>query len=391
MILAFMFSLRESTERAKLNGIYDFATRHGWQIQVFTGPITMKSFKSIVLEWQPDGCIVDGKLLNRNFLAPKINGVPIIQIGNSYGLVSLRDNICLDNHAIALSAAQIVNKPNMAGFGYISEPGNPAWSQERGRHFVSAIQKSDQTCEILETLSAKDPANNLKACVRFLSKLPKPTGILLSSDYIAPLIYAAAKAASLHIPKDISLISVDNDPIVCENLSPQLTSIEPDCTRGGYLAAERLYARLAGMTKPLCNQKYGIASISFRQSIRSSYSDHRVKNAIDWIMQHAQAKTSVSEVISVMGCQRRRAEQIFRQFAGKSIHQAIEDARFENVLRYVRNSNYTISTIADLCDFCSAAYLSTAFKKRYGTTIAKWRTANAFRTSPETCKRHPRP
>jgi len=374
LILAFIDSLHEITARAKLNGIYDFANQHGWQIQVFAGQITTKEFTSLVREWQPNGCIIDGKLLNRDFPAPKTKEMPIVQLGNSYDISEIRDTIGLDNQLIAKTAAKIINKPNIVGFGYVSAPNNPTWSHKRGQYFLSAIRKANKKAEILANLSENNQPGNLKSCARFLRKLPKPAGIMLASDYVAPLVYTAAKAASLHIPNDVCIISVDNDSRICENLTPPLTSIEPDCARGGFLSAERLYARISGMTEPLCKQRYGIASVSFRQSIQSDFSDYRVRNAINWITQHAKMKIGVPEIVAVMGCRRRTAEQTFKNVTGKSIHAYIEDARFENVLKYVGHNKFTISTIADLCGFSSAAYLSTAFKRRYGTTIAQWRT-----------------
>lgn len=41
----------------------------------------------------------------------------------------------------------------------------------------------------------------------------------------------------LSVPDDIAILGVDNDEGICENTVPTLSSIAPDFTEGGYLAA----------------------------------------------------------------------------------------------------------------------------------------------------------
>ena len=47
------------------------------------------------------------------------------------------------------------------------------------------------------------------------------------------------------MPKDIAVIGIDNDVVICENTIPALASVAPNFEQAGYLAAELLSRRFA--------------------------------------------------------------------------------------------------------------------------------------------------
>ena len=372
-ILVFLLSVHTKSDRAKLEGIYDYATRHRWQVQVFTGSISAVRYLRLVHDWRPAGCIIDGSLRKSSDFPPRVKSVPVIQLGNSYGVPPLRDIIRLDNSKIAQAAAEILLKRTANCFGYVSALDNPPWSQARGKFFADHLKAAGIACNTLKALSAHNDTNNMKACIRFLSHLRKPACIMLACDNLAPLVYAAARKLHLKMPEDISVISVDNDLSICTNLKPTLSSIEPDFQAGAFMAGERFGARVGGVKGPLPPQTYDLATIAFRQSTTFTGSPIGVKAALDWIDQHAKEPIHVPDVVAIMGYGRRRAEQLFLNSTGKTIGAAINDARLANVLAMLRNSTLRISDIASICGFRSSAYLAAVFRKRYQMTISEWK------------------
>lgn len=376
-ILVFTNSVLSNSDRAKLEGIYDSATRHGWHIQVFAGAVSAKDYLRLLREWQPAGCIVDGRLRKTGAFPPRVSGVPVVQLGNSYGVPPLRDNIGLDSRAIAREAADILTKRTSAGFAYVSAPGHPPWSQARCGFFCEHLRAAGLACDTLTTLSAQNVSGNMKSCISFLKRLRKPANVMLACDDLAPLVYAAARKLRLKIPEDLNIISVDNNPSICQNLSPALSSIEPDFRNGAFKACERLDARTNGRKGRLPRLKYGIAAIALRQSSASTGQAHCIKAAQDWILRHANEPIRVPDVVSVMGYRRRRAEQLFADATGRTIAAAIEDARFANVTAALRGNSLRISAIAALCGFSSPSYLAAAFRRRYGKSISEWKRDSA--------------
>lgn len=372
-ILVFLISVRSISDRAKLQGIYDYATQHGWHVQVFTGPIDNAQYLRLIDDWRPAGCIIDGSLRKSDSFPPRVRSVKVVQLGNSYGTAPLRDNVSLDSRLIAETAAEVLLKHEAEGYGYVSASGNPPWSAARGRLFAECIRSAGHDCATLDSLSLRESSSNLRACISFLSHLPKPAGVMLACDSIAPLVYEAARKLRLRIPDDLNVVSVDNDPTICTNLSPALTSIEPDFRAGAYMAAERFGERASGERRTLPRLAYGIASVAFRNSTFSAGTVRCVNAALDWISHHACENIRVRDVVATMGYSRRRAEQLFFSSTGKTIGEAIEDARFDNVLANIRRSSLSIGAIAARCGFSSSAYLATAFRRRYKITITQWR------------------
>ncbi len=373
IVLVFLHSMNE----AKLSGVYNFATKHGWQVQVFIGTADSADYSRHIHDWKPSGCIVDGMLRREIEFPPKIRGVHVVQLGNSFPASPLRHVVHLDNRAISQTSADILQNRQPVAFGYIPAPDNPTWSMARGRLFAQAIRRMRHGAA---NIHVADCENDLGAYTRFLKEIPKPTGIMLACDDIAPTVFNAAKNIGLRIPEDLCIVSVDNNQQLCNNLSPTLTSIEPDFASGGYLAMELLAKVAAGIAIPHNHHTYGIATVAFRRSTIAAYCDRRVDNAVRWIKKHATTSgTSAMDVVHIIGCSRRHSEHIFHKTTGKTIGEAIADARFEAVEKLLRDNHRNLEFIASSCGFSSAAYLAASFKKRYGMTTRQWCKANALR------------
>ena len=369
IVLVFLHSMNE----AKLAGVYDFATKHGWHVQTFVGDRRAAEYAQLVRDWRPVGCIVDGQLRRKADFPPRIRGVRVVQLGNSFPTPPLRHTVVLDNHAIAQTAADILLERRPVAFGYVPAPGNPSWSMARGRSFAQAIHRSRHGASGVDMA---DGGHDLCSYTKFLKNIPKPAGIMLACDGVAPTVFKAARDLGLRIPEDVGIVSVDNDQQLCGNLSPTLTSIEPDSASGGYLSVELLSRIVSGLAPARHHQTYGIATVAFRKSTLAAYDDRRVDNAVGWIAKHATSHMGAPDVVRVMGCSRRHAEQLFRRMTGKTIGEAIADARFEAVVKHLKSGRRSLEFIASSCGFSSAAYLAASFKKRYGMTTRQWCRAN---------------
>ena len=373
IVLVFLHSMNET----KLSGIYDFATKHGWHVQVIIGTADSAKYSQHIHDWKPSGCIVDGMLRQRAEFPPRIKGVHVVQLGNSFPASPLRHVVVLDNRAISQMSADILMNRQPVAFAYIPAPDNPTWSMARCRHFAQAIRRARHGAANIHVANG---GNDLHAYTRFLKEIPKPAGIMRACDDIAPTVFNAARNIGLRIPEDLCIVSVDNNQQLCNNLSPTLTSIEPDFASGGYLAMELLAKIAACVSMPHKHQTYGIATVAVRRSTIAAYSDRRVNNAVRWIETHATTfGTSAMDVVHIIGCSRRHSEHIFHKTTGKTIGGAIADARFEAVEKHLRDNHRNLEFIASGCGFSSAAYLAASFKKRYGMTTRQWCKANALR------------
>jgi LacI family transcriptional regulator len=88
-----------------------------------------------------------------------------------------------------------------------------------------------------------------EAAGRLLAHDPRPTAVFCLSDSIACGVYAAAAAAGLEIPGDVSVAGYDDHPIA-RVVAPPLTSVDWGLTDVATAAARLLAAAVEGRARP---------------------------------------------------------------------------------------------------------------------------------------------
>ena len=70
----------------------------------------------------------------------------------------------------------------------------------------------------------------------WLDSLPKPAAVMAVHDLRATHVLEAASLRKIKVPEQLAVIGVDNDELLCDFTTPQLTSISPDHVKEGELA-----------------------------------------------------------------------------------------------------------------------------------------------------------
>jgi len=84
---------------------------------------------------------------------------------------------------------------------------------------------------------------------RLMTEADRPTAIFCSCDGVAKQVYKALAAAGYNVPRDVSVIGYDDDPIA-EYLTPALTSVRQPFMDMGRAAMELLKRKIADPTGP---------------------------------------------------------------------------------------------------------------------------------------------
>ena len=127
------------------------------------------------------------------------------------------------------------------------------WCLKRG-HYLSNILIpknhffSDHYCNVYEDTLLENEQAKL---IEWLENLPKPIAILATNCDMGRHILEACKIASISVPETISVLSIDNDKLICELATPPLSSIACNFERAGYKAAELLDQLMAGKNIPI--------------------------------------------------------------------------------------------------------------------------------------------
>ena len=137
----------------------------------------------------------------------------------------------------------------------------------------------------------------------WIKSLPKPCGIFAANDNIASVVIDVCRELKISIPGDIALVGVDDDPTVCDNTHPSLTSIRPDFRRAGALAVQLLARRIAGgkSAQPERLEYKPVCTTSRLSTRRLSVVGKRVADALDLIRREACSGLKAADVVKAMG------------------------------------------------------------------------------------------
>ena len=363
-IVLFIQSSQRNNWQKKLSGAYRFAREHDWLLQVLPYTATPREVRQALEFWNPAGCMVDmvnsRKMPNRAF-----RNLPVAFLDPPYKGRRMHAPVLMhDSAATAQLAAEELLKSGFPDYAYIQYRDNP-WNRARRDAFKAVIIKAGKR---FHEASGEDAR-------RFLSRLPKPCGILAGNDAAAAETIHTANLLGLQIPSQIAIVGIDNEELVCENENPTISSVEPDFEGAGYMLAQILAAEMdkkgsaphVSLYSPLRLVKRGSTSMLPKD-------DPRVRRGIEFIRTKALSeRITVDNVVSAMGCSRRLATMRFREATGRSICDEALNVRIEEAKRLLRDPWRTIDSIVDFSGYKSASYFKKAFKRKTGATMREWR------------------
>ncbi|MEM9367103.1 MAG: DNA-binding transcriptional regulator [Planctomycetota bacterium] len=210
--------------------------------------------------------------------------------------------------------------------------------------------------------------------LRWLARLPEPCGLMSAYDSLARRLIDLCAQVSRPVPDSIAVLGVDDDPLLCQLATPPLSSVIPDAEGAGYTAAEQLDAIMSGQEIPPSGTFLPPLGIATRQSTDTlALDDRQVAKAARFILAHACDGIQVLDVVKQTKLTRRSLETRFKQAVGKTPHQLITATRLANAERLLRETNLTLTRIANRCGLEYAEYLSVLFRKHRGITPGDYR------------------
>lgn len=349
--------------RDKLAGVYRYARKAGWQVQVIDARASAQELRETLELWQPIGCIINRASSCASDPVRIFKNIPTVLLDQNPMTNSGRfTTVIHDSKASARLAADELLKSGATAFTYIAGDWNIFWAREREEAFSEAIRTAGR--------------RYVKWRGSF-AELPKPCGILCATDMVAQRAMALANRQNIRIPDELLFVGIDNDELICEHTLPTLTSVLPDFEEGGYLVAAALQRAIDGGAPE--KLFYKPARIVRRESSRwLGKNDPRVIRALTHIRRHAfEYSLSTDSIVAVMGCSRRSADQRFREVTGRSIHEEIHALRMEKAYALLRTPNQAIGSIANLCGYASEPFFKRLFKRETGMSMREWRKQNA--------------
>jgi LacI family transcriptional regulator len=213
-----------------------------------------------------------------------------------------------------------------------------------------------------------------KALQRWLADLPKPVGILCSSDWDAWDLYDACEQLGIRIRDEVGVVGMDNEDIYCQSLNPPLSSVERRPDRVGYEAAALMVKVLRGEGAP--SEPILIAPLGVVQRESTDVfagNDPHVATVARHIRDHAEQPLQVRDLLHLVPVSRRVLERRFRKHLSRSILEEIHRAKLNRIKHLLTDTDHTIDEISFLCGFPNSSHMTALFRQKTGQTPSEYR------------------
>lgn len=307
---------------------------------------------------------------------------PVILMNVAPGPLVRRKSGCVlvksDAEAVGREAARALLAQGVyKSYAFAGYRTDDDWSRERGRAYRDTLQDAGFVGRMFDADHFKGKTEDRATLIKWLKSLPKPCGILAACDDRAYEIVDACRECGIRIPSEIGILGVNNDPLLCENASPRLSSVQPDFRREGYLAAQTLDRLMRNNPATSQSLLVGIRQIVHRESTYPlSNSGMLVQKALSFIERNALRKFSVEDVARHLKISRSLLDLRFRELQHDTVHNAIIRARLEEVRRRLRSSADTIEKISLDCGWANVNSLKNAFKRTFGCSMREWQSGS---------------
>lgn len=317
------------------------------------------------------GCVVECSDGNSH-LPPRLFGrVPVVYLHAAPTLYGGRIvRVSADNEAVARAAFRELSARRPEAYAVVGFRNNLFWSLARERAFAALTSENGSACRVFDIRGAKRRPELL---AEWIAALPPRTAVFAVNDDTAAEVVVAARRARRAIPRELTLLGVDNDAAICETSAPPISSIQIDHERAGFLAARLLADDCDGHVVATIGPLMSV----WRESTRGTgRRDPHILAAVERIRREACNGLSARDVIAAAPGSRSLFNLRFREAMGRSVLDEIRHVRLEKVETLLAQTDMSLGAIAGLCGWGSSLSLQRFFLAQTGMTMREWRRRN---------------
>ena len=307
--------------------------------------------------------------------------VPMIELlGNGKQVVA---EVRFDDAAAAGMAVEHFAQAGFTDFAFFSV-GNAWWTQNRQEAFCRHVTERRGNLHVFPFAGAGkrtfypiwEPRFD-SAVLRWLQKLPKPVAIWAASDAFAVRLVEGCRRLDIAVPEEIAILGTTNETLVCNALTPPLSSIDMNGFQIGYLAAERLAQKMNGETlsePPVFVPPLGVVARQSTDIIACH--DRRIAAAVRFIRANATSKICVNDVAQAVDMSHRSLVRHFRLQLGRTVEEEILKTRMDHAKQLLIKTDFALTAIALKVGYSTADYFVQAFRREVGMTPHQYRQQN---------------
>lgn len=331
---------------------------------------------SWLANWKGDGIItrsMDFKLCRRAHQ----HGIPVVSLRHLFDEPEF-PTVFPDQRLIGERVAEHFITRGFRHFGYCGVAGNKAWERRRFAAFTDMVKAQGGDCTEYKPTYMADAEKNWEreqaAMIAWLKRLPKPVGIMTAHDSQGVQLLDACRRAGIRVPDEVAVVSVDNDPVLCELASPPLSSLDQNAQKLGFEAAALLDRLMRGEKVETANYFFEPGEVVTRQSSDVvTVKDANVSKAIRFIRENGCRKINGTNIAAAAGQSRRALEKKFRAYTGRTPMEEVNSIRLRRLKQLLTETDLVLPAVAERSGFNYQEYMSRFFKKHTGLSPGAYR------------------
>ncbi len=244
------------------------------------------------------------------------------------------------------------------------------WSLSRGKSFAERIKEAGFQTYVYEKVDYSvrhSWESEQLLLINWLRSLPSPVGLMACDDFYARRIVEACKLANRNVPRQIAVLGVDNDKLICNLSGPQISSVALSTEKAGYEAAAILDKLMSGQKTSRRKIIVHPTHIVTRPSTDTlATRDNEVIAAVQFIHQNTLKLIQVDDVANAVTLSRRALELRFKKVLGRSVLDEIRAIRTNEVVRMLIETDMSILQIAFAFGYTSSQTMTKSFSRVIG-------------------------
>jgi LacI family transcriptional regulator len=285
--------------------------------------------------------------------------------------------ICCDNDSVGRMGAKYLLAQKFPHYAFVRDIPNMPWSRERRLTFVRTVEAAGFKCHLYPlstSAQAREASVEQRRLAAWLKSLPKPVAVMVATDPRGRQVLEACAQADIAVPREVAVLSVDNDEELCETTYPSMSSIMLTAEDAGYRGAETLDQYMRGTLRRHTVITFGPSHVVPRKSTEIvRVNDPLVGKALEFISLNVAVPFGVPDVVSHLKVSRRLIEMRFREVLGHTVLDEIRRVRLERVCRLLKESDLPICEITRACGFDNQSCLGRLFRQRHECTMREYR------------------
>jgi len=201
-----------------------------------------------------------------------------------------------------------------------------------------------------------------------------PIGIFGIRDVVCRHLIDICRSKGLHVPRDVAVIGMGDENVICESGAPSITSIDPGFIQVGYQGAAMLDRLMDGQAPPDDPILIPPAGLIMRESTDSyAVDDPVVARALRFISEHGHEPITVDDAARAAVMTRRSLERRFQKILQRTIGQELLRMRLERAKRRLVETDEPLKQVAGDSGFNSRRSFDRAFISNEGVSPSQYR------------------